>query len=111
MLKAILGLITGLINGLLGAGGGMIAVPFLKKFVSPQEAHATSVAIIFPICILSAIRYIESGFVNITDAVPYFIFGLPGAIAGTYCLTKFSASALRIIFSVFVIWAGIRMLL
>ena len=41
--------IIGFLNGLLGAGGGMVAVPVLKKEMDTKQAHATSIAVIIPI--------------------------------------------------------------
>ena len=54
----ILGIITGLANGLFGSGGGIIAVPMLKKSgLSTKEAHATSIALTLPLSIVSSIFY------------------------------------------------------
>ena len=65
------GAVTGAMNGLLGAGGGMVAVPVLKKQMEVKQAHATSIAIILPMSIASAVSYILNGSVKISDAVPY----------------------------------------
>ena len=44
LFTAVAGLGIGLINGLLGAGGGMLAVPLLKKMgLSQKQAHANAV--------------------------------------------------------------------
>lgn len=50
----ILGIITGITNGLFGSGGGIIAVPMLKKSgMSTKESHATSLALTLPLSITS----------------------------------------------------------
>ena len=52
-LMIILGILIGLINGFLGAGGGMVAVPALKHFgLSQKEAHENAVAVILIIASL-----------------------------------------------------------
>lgn len=104
------GLITGLFNGLLGAGGGMLAIPFLSRTLEPKKAHATCVAIIMPICISSALWYIFQGNVKISDAAPYIPWGVAGALVGTFVLRKLNNNVIKKLFSVFMLWAGIRMI-
>ena len=42
--------VTGLLNGLFGSGGGMVAVPLLEHGgLEPARAHATSIAVILPL--------------------------------------------------------------
>ena len=105
-----IGLCSGIVNGLLGAGGGMLAVPTLKNQIEAQKAHATTVAIIMPICLVSSVFYIFAGRVTVADALPYAPFGIIGALIGAVLLTKMKAKHLRFIFSLFMIWAGIRMI-
>ena len=47
---------SGVVNGFFGGGGGMVLVPLLvsKCGLSRLKAFAFSVAIIFPLCALSA---------------------------------------------------------
>lgn len=108
--NSLIGFLSGIINGLLGAGGGMLAVPTLKTQIEAQKAHATTVAIIMPMCLVSSVIYIMSGRVTINDALPYTPYGVVGALIGSVLLTKLKSKQLRIIFSLFMIWAGVRML-
>ena len=63
VLTAGAGLAIGIINGLLGAGGGMIAVPLLQKLgLDRKQAHANAVAVILPITVLSAVLYLVNGY-------------------------------------------------
>ena len=61
------GFLIGIINGLLGAGGGMLAVPLLSKFggMDQRTAQANSVAVILPLTVFSAVMYILRDSVNI----------------------------------------------
>ena len=109
---ASIGLAIGVVNGLLGAGGGMLAVPLLKKTGLEQKtAHSSAVAIILPISIVSAILYLTKDYVNLSDAIPYIPTGVIGAIMGTYFLKKISPVWLKRIFGFFMIYAGVRLLL
>ena len=48
-LAALGGVGVGILNGLLGAGGGMLTVPLLEWMgVKGRRAHATSLAVILP---------------------------------------------------------------
>ena len=103
---------VGLINGLLGAGGGMLAVPLLEKQgLSPRQSHATSIAVILPLSIFSAVLYYTSGRVQISDAMPYIPFGIIGALIGAWLLPRISGTLLKRIFGIFMIWAAVRLLL
>lgn len=104
------GLVTGLFNGLLGAGGGMLAIPFLSKRLEPKKAHATCVAIILLICISSAVGYILNGTVSISDVSPYILWGIIGSLIGTFLLRKLNNRIIKKSFALFMIWAGIRMI-
>ena len=112
ILTAIFGISIGIVNGLLGAGGGMIAVPLLKKIgFSQKQAHANAIAIILPITVLSAVLYLFNGYVTLKDALIYMPTGLLGAVLGTYFLKKISPLWLKRIFGGFMIYAGVRLLL
>ena len=107
-----LGLLVGLVNGLLGAGGGMIAVPLLKKCgLDTKKSHANAVAVILPITLFSASVYMLKGYVSLKDALIFMPFGVAGSILATWLLKKISPVLLRGVFGGFMIWAGIRMLM
>lgn len=106
------GILIGIINGFLGAGGGIIAVPVLKKLgLEQKEAHANAVALILPLSLLSGILYITKNYVSINDAFSYIPTGLLGALIGAFFLKKISPFWLKKIFSLFMIYAGVRLLL
>ncbi len=101
---------VGIVNGLLGAGGGMLAVPLLKSTgITQKEAHASSIALIFPLCIFSAMLYLVQGRVAFADSVGYLPSGAVGAVIGAWLLGKMSNKWLKRIFALFMIWAGVRM--
>ena len=112
LLTAAAGLAVGIVNGLLGAGGGMIAVPLLKKLgLSQKQAHANAVAVILPITVLSAVLYLIRGYVRLSDCLIFIPGGLLGSLIGTYFLKKISPRWLKRIFGGFMVYAGVRLLL
>lgn len=111
-LTALGGFFVGIVNSLLGAGGGMLAVPLLQKSnLTQTQAHASSIAVIFPLSLFSAILYITSGKVALTQALPYFPVAVIGAVAGSLLLPRIPEKWLRRIFGIFMLWAGIRMVM
>ena len=109
---AVYGISIGLINGLLGAGGGMLTIPLLKNMGFEQkEAQENAIAVILPISVLSASLYLLRDYVNIADALPYIPTGLIGAVIGTVIIKKISPNLLKKLFGGFMIYAGIRLLL
>lgn len=112
LISAAAGLAIGAVNGLFGAGGGMLAVPFLKKLGFEQKsAHANAVAVILPISIISAVLYMYKDYVKLSDALIYIPTGIIGALIGAWALKKISPVWLKRIFGGFMVYAGIRLLL
>lgn len=106
------GALAGTINGLLGAAGGLIAVPTLRwAGADATQAHATSVAVILPICVASALAYHGGGMLNWAQAWPYLLGGVPGALLGAWLLPKLPARLLRRIFGAFMLWAAVRLVM
>ena len=58
----IFGALVGICNGFFGGGGGMIAVPLLKKLgLSERRAHATAIFVILPLSVVSGLLYCAFG--------------------------------------------------
>ena len=103
------GAAAGVINGMLGAAGGLIVVPVLRHAgCDTRRAHATSVAVILPICVGSALAYRNGGWLDWADALPYLPGGLLGAWAGAALLPHIPSDALRRVFGLFMLWAAVR---
>ena len=72
---AVTGALSGAANGFFGAGGGLFLVPLLISWCGMEQkrAFATSVAVIFPLCAVSAVIYRLKGGLPIAQAVPYLL--------------------------------------
>lgn len=106
-----LGFGVGFLNGLLGSGGGMVAVPMLEGLgVEPEACHATSIAIILPLTVASGLLYLGAGNFNLTDALVYLPGGLPGAVFGAWLLPKIGTKWLHRIFGVVILFAASRLI-
>ncbi len=112
ILSYILGIVTGIINILIGACGGIVAVETLKlNSVSQNKSHATAIAIILPLTIVSAILYMYRGNVSLSESYVFLIPGIIGSFIGAYILKKINENVLNKVFSAFIIYSGIRMFL
>lgn len=110
--KYAVGFLIGVINSLIGACGGIITVAALKKDDMGQtEAHANAIAIILPLTVISSIFYIYKGYSNISDALIFIPGGVVGAVVGGLILPKIPQKILKKLFAIFIIWAGVRMVI
>ena len=111
--SALIGIVTGLANGLFGSGGGTIAVPAMVLLLGADEhkAHATAISIILPLTILSAVFYIRSNFVDWPLTFKVTLGGVVGGYLGAKLLNVCPSNILRKIFAFFMILAALRMVL
>lgn len=82
--SAVSGAAAGAANGLFGGGGGSVLVPLLTRFcgLEQRQAFSTSLAVILPLCILSAAVYLFRGGLDLLAALPYLIGGTVGGWLG-----------------------------
>ncbi len=108
---AVIGIAVGFCNGLFGSGGGTVVVPAMEKFLDMDEhkSHATAIAVILPLTVVSMILYIYKGFFDFTLAWQVSAGGIVGGVIGAKILKKISPPLLRKIFGVFIIAAAVRM--
>ena len=104
---------AGLANGLFGGGGGMVFLPILSRWgtLDQRKLYATCVAVIFPVCLVSAGVHLWRGSVSLSAALPYLAGGLIGGIWGGKLYGKVSTKVLKWLFAAFLFYAGVRYLL
>lgn len=105
-------LFIGAINGLFGAGGGMLAVPCLTYVwgLDEKSAHATAIAVILPLCLVSSIVYALKGNYEPSVILPTVIGVTIGGIVGALLLKKMSANAVSFLFYALMTFAGFKMI-
>lgn len=110
---ALAGAAAGLANGFFGGGGGMLLVPLLvrKCGLSQRQAFATSVAVILPLCCLSAVIYLSRGNLDFIAALPYLIGGLIGGWLGGKIFRRINMLWLRRAFALLILYGGVSALL
>lgn len=109
----IIGALGGAINGIFGAGAGMVLVPLLSEWakIDYKNALATSVSVVLPISLTSAAVYIFRGGVDMPAVLPYLLGGLLGGIIGGIYFNRVSSKWIRRVFALFIIYGGVKNLL
>lgn len=106
------GITAGIINSLLGAGAGILVVPYLRaKGLSQKSAQATTLSVILPLSAVSVYIYLHNGYFSIGDGIYFIPFGFIGVLVGVFLIDKIPAKTLSFIFYVFLLYSGLRMLL
>lgn len=102
----------GVVNGLFGAGGGMLAVPCLTYIggLDEKSAHATAIAAILPLCLVSAIVYALKGSCRNEVILPVVIGVTAGGIFGALLLKKLSSDVVSFVFYALMTFAGFKMI-
>ena len=110
---ALAGAAAGLINGFFGGGGGMVLVPLLAEWcgLGQRKAFATSVAVILPLCALSAAIYLFRGGLELMPALPYLAGGLAGGLLGGRLFKGLNMTWLRRGLALLILYGGVRALL
>ena len=87
------GAAAGAVNGLFGAGGGMLLLPLLHRLTDlrEHEAFACSVCTMLPLSVVSLVVYWLRGGEFLTAALPYLAGGALGGIAAGILLRRLSA--------------------
>lgn len=107
------GVVSGIINGFFGAGGGLLLVPmisFIQKDGS-KKAHATTLVCVMFMCLASSVIYFLKKQINYKLILVCGIGSLVGSLLGTKLLKKLKNNIIDLVFSGVLILAGISMII
>ena len=112
------GAAAGVCNGMIGCGGGIVIVYALSYFyrndadVAPKDIFAPAVASILPMSAVSVMIYAVSGTAgDAAGAYKYLAPAVAGGVLGAFLLDKIKSDALKRLFAVLVMWAGLSLVL
>lgn len=106
------GFCGGVINGLFGAGGGMVLVPLLALLpgLTDDEIFPSSVAIILPICVVTLVLTLSNTSFAYLGALPYLTGSFIGGILSWKLGKKVPVKWLHKLLGIFILWGGVRYL-
>lgn len=106
------GAAAGIVNGLFGAGGGLVLVPLLTMTAALKEGEVfpTSVAIILPITIVSLLTSLQRTPFFMRGAVPYLIGSALGGLASGILAKRIPVIWLHRLLGLLILWGGFRYL-
>lgn len=108
----IFGFLAGFVNSLFGAGGGMLVIPYLKSIgLSQKSAQASGLVVLLPLTAISTAVYLNKGYFSISDGIHFLPIGIVGAALGAFLVDKIPNRALNLLFSLFMLYSGIKMLI
>lgn len=115
---ALAGFSAGLLNGLLGAGGGIVmtfALEYMIKHgglqMEERDIFANVIAATLPISVMSALIYGVRGNIDLSGFSVFVLPAVVGGLVGAFFLSKISVVFLKRIFALLVIWSGIYMII
>lgn len=114
-----LGFLSGVINGLFGCGGGIIAVAAFSGALSEernrkkrtQEAFSMTVCSVAAMSLAAAFVYRTFGAINSVSIAEYLLPALGGGAIGAVLLGKINTRVLKKIFAALIIYSGIKMII
>ena len=109
-----IGVAAGFLNGLLGAGGGIIIVFGLglligKDLPDPRSIYASAIAVMLPLSALSAWQYVQKGYLESVRLGFLILPAIAGGALGAWLLRRLSPGLLSRIFAAVVLLSGIVM--
>lgn len=109
---ALAGACAGAVNGLFGAGGGMVLVPLLSLLGSmeDEELFPASISIILPICLVSLTFTAFTTGLDIRGALPYLIGSAAGGLLAGIWGKKIPVIWLHRGLGLLILWGGVRYL-
>ena len=106
------GAVTGILSGFFGGGGGMLVVPALTLIMklTEKQAHATAIALMLPLCLVTSVAYGVSATFDFRVVLPTVLGVASGGAIGAILLKKLSSDLVTFLFYALMLFAGLKMI-
>lgn len=101
---------AGLLNGLFGAGGGLVLVPLFIRWLRLEEkqAFATSIAVILPLSVVSFTLFCIQGGNVWHESLSYVLGGIIGGFLSIKLFQGVSTKWLHRLFGALILFGAIK---
>ena len=112
---ALMGVLAGIVNGLLGAGGGIIVVCAISVALSDElcdvrDVFSNALCVMLPISAVSCVGYALMGELSADGIGVFIIPAILGGVAGGLLLGRINTTLLKKLFAAIVIYSGIMLI-
>ncbi len=112
-LFAIFAFLSGVLNGFIGTGGGILLVFAFSRILKldKKDAFASSLCVTVPVSAVALFNYFKNGSIDLSLVGKLWFFVLLGGIFGSFLTDKLNTVWLNSIFAILVIYAGMCLIL
>ena len=109
---AFIGLLGGFVSGFFGTGGGLIILPALIRImkIDSMKARGVTLASILIAVLVATIFYGKMKYIDMKVSLQVALGGVIGGILGALLVKRISKTVLSVLFDVFLLYAGVRMI-
>ena len=107
MMEFIISFLSGALSSM-GIGGGAVLLLYLTAFAGTNVLKAQGINLVFFLAaaIPAALIHEKNGFIRKKIALTFILFGIPGVFFGSFLAGFLPEKALRIVFSLFLLFLG-----
>ncbi len=105
--------LAGLINTIVGAGGGVFLIFAMQMIISKEKeknVYAVTTAAIMILSLISLFSYLNGGVINFADVAPFIFPAVLGGSIGALLLGRIKTKHIRFIFAALTLYSGVKML-
>lgn len=108
----VVGLVTGILAGLLGVGGGVVMVPAMMMILSEASvmAKGTSVAVIIPTALMGTWRNRRNDNADLRAAAIVGLGGIASAVVGGWIAGRMDETLSNVLFAILLVVVAARLL-
>lgn len=112
MVLIAVGLVTGILAGLLGVGGGVVMVPAMMLILSQASvmAKGTSVAVIIPTALMGTWRNRRNNNADLRAATIVGVGGIASAVVGGWIAGRMDETLSNVLFAILLVVVAARLL-
>jgi uncharacterized membrane protein YfcA len=111
LLTVAVGLVSGVLSGHFGIGGGLVTTPAIRLLLGYPAliAVGTPLLVILPTALTGALSYARRGLVDVRAGVAMGLFGAAASVAGAWGSEVAGGPAIMVLTAVLVLWAAADM--